>query len=121
MSLNIRSDHTNATSMQGMARTFDAGGRLSKRPVPDHAPDAAGGIPKAGSPVEEPERLPLRAHPAASTEDPLQRLPESGEAGGKSKLRGKKGTAEQAPVLQSRMRCPYDPPPTRQRDLDVLA
>jgi len=121
MSLNISSDHTNATSMQGAARTLhEASGRVSKRAVPDHAPDAAGGIPKAGSPAEEPERPPLRPHPAASTENPLQRLPESGEAG-KTKLREKKGATEQAPALQSRMRCPYDPPPARQRDLDVLA
>ena len=121
MSLNISSDHANATSIQGVARAFhDSGSRLSKRPVPDHAPDTAGGIPKAGSPAEEPERPPLRAHPAASTDEPLRRLPESGEAG-KSRQREKKESAAQVPAPQSRMRCPYDPPPARQRDLDVLA
>jgi hypothetical protein len=120
MSLNISSDNTNATSMQSMARTLAAAGsRLSKRPAPDHPPDAAGAIPKAGSPAEQPERPPLHAHPAASTDDSLRRLPESSEAG-RQKLRAKKGTTEQVPDSPPRMRCPYDLPPARQRDLDVL-
>jgi len=98
----------------------DVGGHLSKRPVPDHVPDAGGGIPKAGSPAQEPERPPLHAHPAASTDETLRRLPESGEPG-RPKVREKKGASEQMPSFQPRMRCPYDPPPARQRDLDVLA
>jgi hypothetical protein len=121
MSLNISSDNTNATSMQGMARTLNvAGGRLSKRPGPDHLPDAAGTIPKAGSPAEQTERPPLHTHPAASTDDSLRRLPESGEAE-RQKIRAKKGTPQQVPYLPPRMRCPYDPPLPRQRDIDVLA
>ena len=107
--------------MQSMARALGtAGSRLSKRPAPDHPPDAAGAILKAGSPAEQPERPPLRAHPAASTDDSLRRLPESSEAG-KQRLRAKKGATEQEPALPPRIRCPYDPPPASQRDLDVLA
>ena len=106
--------------MRSMARALGAAGsRMSTRPAPDHPPDAPGAIPKAASPAEQPEMPPLRAHPAASTDDSLRRLPESSEAG-KQRLRAKKGTTEQAPVLPPRMRCPYDPPPARQRDLDVL-
>jgi hypothetical protein len=121
MSLNISSDNTNATSMQSMARTLAAAGsRLSKRPAPDHLPDAADAISKAGSPAEQPERPPLHTHPAASTDDSLRRLPESSEAG-RQRLRVKKGMTEQAPVSPPRMRCPYDPTPARQRDIDVLA
>jgi hypothetical protein len=129
MSLNISSDNTNATSMQSLARSnIGAGSRVSKLPVSDHMPNAAGAAPKPGSPGEQPDRPPLRTHPAASTDDPLQRLPETGESG-RQRFRAKKGTTgarpevpdAQAAIPLQETRCPYDPPPTRQRDLDMLA
>lgn len=91
-------------------------------------PNAADAAPKPGSAGEQPDRPPLRTHPAASTDDSLQRLPETGESG-RQRFRPKKGATEdradmqdpQSAVLEQKARCPYDPPPTRQRDLDMLA
>jgi hypothetical protein len=121
MSLNISSENTNATSMQSLVRAAGmTGTRLAKRPVADHMPDAADAALKPGSPAERPDRPPLQTHPAASTDDPLQRLPESGESG-KQRVRAKKGAAEQILAPQQRASCPYDPSPMRQRDLDLLA
>jgi hypothetical protein len=123
--LNI-SEVVNATSQQGGGRTANSAGHALKRP-PGQTPEGGDAVPKPRSLAEEPENLLVRAHPAATADDPLQRLPEKVESH-RYKNRPRKGTtipassSDARPAEQAQKpRCPYDPPPTRQRDLDFLA
>jgi hypothetical protein len=126
MSLNV-SDTVSATSPRGSARSSAVGGdRFPKRPS-GQLPEGADVVSNVKSLASEPDNRLMRAHPSASTADPLQRLPESVESG-RQKSRTRKGAPEETPeppdaqprpLLQS-VRCPYDPAPARQRDLDVL-
>jgi hypothetical protein len=126
MSLTV-GDTVNPASQQGPARpSAVAGDRFPKRPS-GQLPEGADVVSKVKSLPSEPENPLVRTHPATSTADPLQRLPESVESG-RQKSRARKGAPEEAPAspdaqppspTQS-VRCPYDPAPIRQRDLDVL-
>ncbi|MBZ5498490.1 MAG: hypothetical protein LAP85_18985 [Acidobacteriia bacterium] len=125
MSLNI-SDAVNAPSQHGLARPSASAGQSMKRPT-GQLPEGADAVPKVRSPAELPDNPLMRTQPAASTDDSLQRLPETSESG-RQRSRVRKGSAApdkppdvQSAVPQQKMRCPYDPPPARQRDLDLLA
>jgi hypothetical protein len=90
-------------------------------------PEGADVVSKPKSLPSEPDNPLVRAQPTASTADPLQRLPESVESSRLKSRTRKEAPAEtpeppdaQPPSLMQSVRCPYDPAPARQRDLDVL-
>jgi hypothetical protein len=126
MSFNV-SDTVSVATQQGPARpSAVAGDRFPKRPS-GQLPDSADLVSKPKSLPSEPDNPLMRAHPAASTADPLQRLPESVESGrlrGRTKKEAPGETLEpldaQPPSPTHGVRCPYDPEPAKQRDLDVL-
>ena len=126
MSLNI-SDATNATSQQGIARPSAAAGvRFSKRSA-DQMPDAANATSTPKVPGGEPDDQLMRLNPTNAIDESLQRLHESAEPA-KQKFRPRKSAAEeedrppdpQPPSTAPGQRCPYDPMPVRQRDVDLL-
>ncbi len=127
MSLAIGSA-ANVTAPQGIARTAQILGDRHQKGPGSQTPEAADAVPKPRSLPDEPENRPMRAQPSASTDDPLRRLPESDNSD-RQRQRARRGTVASAttaagrfePAQLNRPRCPYDPPPTRQRDLDLLA
>jgi hypothetical protein len=123
MSLSV-GETVSATSQQGAASAV-AGDRFPKRPS-GQLPEGADAVSKPRSLPSEPDNPLVRAHPTASTADPLQRLPESVESN-RLRSRTRKGAAAEtseplsAPSsITQAVRSPYDPPPARQRDLDVI-
>lgn len=88
-------------------------------------PEGADAAPKPRSPADNPENTTMRAHPAASADDSLQRLPESQDSGrNKSRVRRGSPPAEGSAEPQAttrNVRSPYDPPAFTRRHLDVLA
>lgn len=125
MSLNI-SDALNATSQQAVARTPVNSAHVVKRATGDPQGDSDW-IPKPKSLPQEPLNPVIRAHAAVPTEESLMRLPDSVEPG-KFKQRVRKSSdnesdsrEETGAASAQRARCPYDPAPARQQDLDLLA
>jgi hypothetical protein len=128
MSLNISTNNVTSHTQPGQASgAGTVGNRFIRRPAADQV-QGAEDVSKARSPADQPERPQLRPHPAAATEESLQRLPEANDSA-RYKLRARKGTNEpgaspsdeSGAVESGKARSPYDPPRPRQRDLDMLA
>jgi hypothetical protein len=125
MSLNV-SDALNATSPQGFARSSATAGPAAKRSStqPQEGSDA---IAKPKSLPQEPLDPVMRPHATVSTDDSLRRLPEAVESGRNRNRMRKTATDDgnakdgQGAGMFSKVRSPYDAPPTRQRNLDLLA
>ncbi|MGD0308153.1 MAG: hypothetical protein ABSC02_02600 [Acidobacteriota bacterium] len=121
-------DAPNLAAQQGSANSsVTAGDRFQKRPA-IQTQETGDGTPRPKSLPDEPENRPMRTQPTSSTEDSLRRLHESEDLDRQRNRPRKGATAEpngitNDPSTQSpgAARCPYDPPPTRQRDLDLLA
>ena len=120
------SDAINATPSQALSRIPGNPGTPVRRSA-DQRPDGSDSAAKPRSAPDEPDRPAIRAHPMVSTEESLRRLPESAES---TRYRGRvrKGPAEggasatlRPAIRAGKARTPYDPPPVRQRDLDMLA
>jgi hypothetical protein len=127
MSISI-SDNPLANSQQSVARPAAAAGdRYAKRPA-GQMPEGGDAAPKPHSATDQPDRPPMRPHPAASTDDPLRRLPESPDQD-RPRSRARRSAPPRPEVPEAPQpagsfraaRSPYDPPPPRQRDLDLLA
>jgi hypothetical protein len=125
MSANI-SAALNATSQQAFARSPVNSAHAVKRASGDPQ-DSFDAVPRPKNLPQEPVDPIMRAHAAVSTEESLKRLPDSTEPG-KYRGRAKKGTEDDAGLKAARpglsapgMHSPYDPPPVRQRSLDLLA
>jgi hypothetical protein len=121
-------DNPVANSAHQLARCpAVTGDRYAKRPA-GQTPEGADAAPKPHSATDQPDRPPMRPHPAASTDDPLRRLPESADQDRQRNRARRSLHQEPAPSqvpqpaasIQT-ARTPYDPPPLRQRDLDVMA
>ena len=116
----------NATPSQGLSRSPVNSGQVVRRSA-SQTPDSSDSVAKPGNSPDEPDRPAIRAHPTVSTEDSLRRLPETIEWV-RYRNRMKKaapensgaGSAQNAGPA-SKTRSPYDPPPIRQRDLDLIA
>jgi hypothetical protein len=125
MSLNI-SDVLNATSSQGFSRSPATSGPSIKRSS-SQSQEGSDAIAKPKSLPQEPLDPVMRAHATVSTDDSLRRLPEAVESG-RHKNRVRKAATEDRDAkdahgegMPSQMRSPYDAPPARQRNLDLLA
>jgi hypothetical protein len=117
-------DAVSTNPSQGLARSSAPSPQVTKR-GPGQMPDAAAGVPKPRSQADEPERPLIRPHPAASTEESLQRLPEARDSI-RLKLRARKDAAQSEPGMDKHTAAthkparPYDPPAETQHDLDIL-
>jgi hypothetical protein len=122
MSLNI-SETPKASSQLGSARS-PVQSYAMRRPS-GQAPEGADAAPKPRSLAENPENATMRAHPAASTDDSLQRLPESHEPGrNRSRVRRNSPPSEESGEPREtarKARSPYDPPAHSRRHIDILA
>ena len=124
MSLQI-GDSINTASQQSLVRS-SAPANLGTKRSGGQMPEGSDVVSRPKSLAEQTEIPVMRANPAASTDDPLQRLHETNEPI-RPRNRAREEHDEQAGpsdllgVSSSKIRCPYDPPPQKQRDLDLLA
>jgi hypothetical protein len=124
MSLNI-SETSNASAQHGLARPPAQSGHGIRRPT-GQVPEGADAAPKPRNLADNAENTHIRAHPAAATDDSLQRLPESHEHGAKGKTRVRKDSApsdrsDPAHAATRKPSTPYDAPGAKSRHLDILA
>jgi hypothetical protein len=118
----------NMAAQQGAANSaVTAGDRFQKRPA-NQTQETGDGTPRPKNLPDDPENRPMRTQPTSSTEDSLRRLHESVDTDRQKNRPRKSTTAESNGITNDpsapspgAARCPYGPPPTRQRDLDLLA
>jgi hypothetical protein len=121
MSLNIsEANH----SGHGFGRA-QASANVGAKRQPAQVPDGADAAPKPKSLSDDVPNPLMRTHPTASTDDSLQRLPESSDRG-RVKARVRKeadesGRSGKTLVVSQNAKSPYDPPLPVHRTLDLLA